>query len=81
MGALESEQHELYSRLSLERLEPSASGLYECEVLATGEQQPQQQQQQLLSSHLQLDSRAPPPPANSGADRLRRLFGLHVQGK
>lgn len=49
---------ELLSRLLLDRAEPSAAGLYECEASA---EQPDQ--------------------LATGADRLRRTFGLAINGK
>lgn len=75
-------QHEIYSRLILDKAEPGHSGLYECEVAAL--------EQANSISGVHLDSLT----ANVGGaggnvnahlvlsgDRLRRVFGLLVNGK
>lgn len=79
-------QHETYSRLVLERLEPSGSGLYECEVTSGSSDGPGAASEvgQFGSSlgnnlHHQPDSGHQQQAA--GIDKLRRLFGLLVNGK
>lgn len=71
-------QHELYSRLILDRADANNNGLYECEassapasagIAGGGEIGMQQQQQKPMISREQP------------ADRLRRLFGVLVNGK
>lgn len=78
-----SAPHEIYSRLVLNKAEPGHSGLYECEVAAL--------EQANLISGAHLDSLT----ANNGGsggsnvnahlvlsgDKLRRVFGLLVNGK
>lgn len=67
-----SGQYEIVSRLIMDKAEPSSAGLYECEVSAN---MPDSANELGLHSSSGGNS-------NTGVgDRLRRLFGLLVNGK
>ena len=68
-----SGQHELSSRLILDRAEPNISGLYECEASSSSTG--------LESGHSGQIDRITLREQQTPADRLRRLFGVLVNGK
>lgn len=72
-----SAQHEIYSRLSLDKADPGHNGLYECEVAAL-----EQANSAGGSAHLP-DNLAAGNQAHLvlSGDKLRRVFGLLVNGK
>ena len=69
------QQREIYSRLVIDRVEPGASGLFEC-VISSGPQESQLDSLSALNGHL-----GQRPPSSGPDDRLRKLFGLFVNGK
>lgn len=76
------QQQEIYSRLILDHLDPSANGLFECEVaslLATS-QASQTSDHQSDQTNLGFNQRLSPHSALPG-DRLKKYFGLFVNGK
>lgn len=68
------QQHEIYSRLILDRLDPGASGLFECEVFTLSDQQ-------YINKHMDVGTIVAHGERLSTSDRLRRYFGLFVNGK
>lgn len=77
-------QHEIVSRLVLDRAEAQHNGVYECEVAAL---EPNEQLALLVAAgssgfhgHQQLQQ-ANSNGGNANGDKLRRLFGLVVNGE
>lgn len=74
-------QHEIHSRLILDKAEPASNGIYECEAQAleptsagnTGELQLQSVQSANSASRQQQQL--------ASGDKLQRFFGLLVNGK
>jgi len=66
-------QHETYSRLVVDKAEVNNGGLYECEAVAGAEPSAGG-----LLQHSSLDHQGG---AGGGGDKLRRFFGLLVNGK
>lgn len=62
-----SSQHEIHSRLLLDKADANQVGLFECEVVAAGE--------------LELPTNEHASSISTAGDKLRRLFGLLVNGK
>lgn len=75
-----ADQLETRSRLSIDRLDANSNGLYECEAdTATGGYH----QSGSLGGQLGADQsgQAQQPGGGGGGERLRKLFGLIVNGK
>lgn len=75
--------YESYSRLIIDKADLAHNGLYECEVTADqsvigGSMSSDQHQAMLL---LQQQPQSGASVANASGDKLRRLFGLLVNGK
>lgn len=73
-----SAQHEIYSRLSLDKAEPGHSGLYECEVAALEQANSAGAGNAHLPDNLAAGNQAH---LVLSGDKLRRVFGLLVNGK
>lgn len=75
-------QHEIYSRLVLDKAEPSGSGVYECEVVSSAAAPADNELAGLqLEAGGAYQRLGQTPTSSAPGDKLRRLFGLLVNGK